>query len=199
MPEAAYNLTMYAEALRRELTPLRKLLRRATIEFVGLSYDGDKLTFTAPGLAATVVARGQWPTTPVKVQANLVSLLIDAPDQAKANVRLSYDGQRLHVGDSVSLPAEEVGDGRPAVDLLPPANLLEALCMGLRYPAGDLRTSGLYDKVREARVELDKRLERAAKALAPLGIDKADLGDMVDARLRRLIGDQNPAARGADT
>lgn len=182
-----YRLEANSKELRGQLARANKLLKSAADAPVLLCYDGTKLTFAAPGVAVQVSAQGQWPR-PIRVAANLLPLLADGPAEDDGTVVLSFDGERLHVGDWGTFGAQPASEGQHAVDLMPPSNLCEALYLGLRHRSEELRASALQDTVRRAQGECDRLLDRAAKILAPLGIEKADLRALHEMVLQRLMG-----------
>jgi hypothetical protein len=70
------------------------------------------------------------------------------------------------------------------VDVPLGATLLDILRIGAQHDPDTLRQSGVDRVVAQARADADRRLQEAARKLAPLGIGLSQLNALLDFRIR---------------
>jgi hypothetical protein len=158
-----------------------RLLRVSQQGEAVVRYSAGELHVSCGGAQFSTPAGGRWPGE-ARVSASLWVALAKVPptqDPLSMSVR---DG-RLRVGSS-SAPCRWQKDGLARVEVPLGATLLDILRLGAQHDLDTLRQSGVDRVVTQARADADRRLQEAARKLAPLGIGLSQLNALLDLRIR---------------
>lgn len=158
-----------------------RLLRVSQRGEAVVRFSGDDLHVSCGGAQFSTPARGRWPGE-VRVSSSLWVALAKVPPTQDPLLISVRDG-RLRVGSS-SAPCRWQKDGLARVDVPLRATLLDILRVGAQHDADTLRQSGVDRVVAQARADADRRLQEAARKLAPLGIGLSQLNALLDLRIR---------------
>lgn len=181
------TLRLSTAALRPVLAPFLLHLDRAKpIGDAILAFDGTHLRLELGGLGGLVPATGTWPG-----QARCDRSFVFAMEGCLG----AADELELTVGDGrLTLRAGGVLLARPCVwddEVGPPpelpldARLEDKLRVSRTRTLGELRRMGVERLVTDAEAELRSCVEEAARALAPLGIQPAEVATFVDQTLAK--------------
>lgn len=176
------ELQIKTSDMAEAFTKLRHRMRLKKAGEAILSYDKGLLRMAAGGSAFSVPASGTWQGE-VRVPASFFS---SPPpfDRKSENVKMSLEGNRLHLGrSSMNCAWQQPESGLPKLPMNPPFR--HVLRLPLEYSRDQIEKAGLSGLVAEAEARRSALVEKAAGPLEPLGITRADVFGLVDASLRR--------------
>jgi hypothetical protein len=176
--------------LREALKYLKQFVHRKRSPEMCLAFQNGALIFQMGAVSAKALAEGTWTGSGYVSALVVLGLLEGMPDEEQ--IQVTFEDDRLRVG-YLSFPCRWEEDAQPPVTLPLGASLLDYLRYGLVYSEAELRRSGLMQLVRQAQDKRDSAIRQAVKALKPLGIDRDDLLDLLERRLRAkaTTGKQN--------
>lgn len=177
-----YCLEVDAAEFRARLKGLKRFRKGMRDKSVVVSYEAGNLSLATPGVTVTLPAEGRWPR-PVRAPAQLLTVLIQVPPPGDEPVVIAFDGERLRIADC-SMRASTDKYSRPRVDVLPTKRFFDLLRMGAKWSREDLEKEGLLGQVLEAESKRDKLLGKAEGLLLRLGIDRNDMDELLEAKLR---------------
>lgn len=179
---AAYRLEVDAAELCATLKGLKRFAKGMKGKSVLLSHNEGNLALATPGVAVTLPAKGHWPT-PVRATAHILVMLIKVPPLGDGPFVISFDGKRLSIAEcSVQASIEE--EFLPRVDVLPTKRFFDLLRMGATWSYKDLQKEGFIEQVWRAEEKRDRLLAKAAETLSRLGIDRKDMNELLNAKLK---------------
>lgn len=185
------RLTVNRAELLEGLKQLSKLVKKKSVGQGTLTYDQGSLIIELGGISIEAAAEGEFPGLVRISGALLLKLAGILPEDD--SVVFQTEGDRLSIG-SFSLPIQIEEAQRPAgteKNHIP--QVIEAplyFLLGLEYKYSDaaIVRSGYWEKVNQARGEKERLIQAVAHKLAPLGVTKTDVSEMVETALRRING-----------
>lgn len=162
----------WVEELRRAV----KLTRRDRNGQAILTLVDGKLRTRLGGIEFEVSCDGRWPGE-AKVSVEWLRTLARVPPVADP-LEISVSLGRMRIASS-TVPCEWQRAGNASIVVPIGAQLLEILQLPLRHSPAALEASGLSGAVKKAERELAFRLNRALTELAPLGVSKNELAELV--------------------
>jgi hypothetical protein len=161
-----------------------------------LGFDGSYLTVEVFDQMFVARATGVWPGN-ARVSATLIAALKQAPP-AGDPLLVRYDGERLSIGsmrvDCVWQPVSAALTSAPAA-----RDWIAALALRYSTPRGRIVTDGLANSIADAERKLSQLVARVARSLAPLGVTREDVRNLVETRMReRYLPSRTGATPGSE-
>lgn len=179
---ADHRLEVSRAALAEALLLLKKLIRKRNLPDAVISFDGQELSISLGGVVVGAKASGSWPGC-VVVPGSFLMILAKAPLPSNP-VLFEVRDEVLRIGTyatSCSVEAAPPAD----IDLPVDATLIEILEVAASHSHGDLKRAGLVKMADEASDRAQRLIEKAAKVLEPLEIDRHELQWLLERRLKR--------------
>lgn len=183
----ANEVSIRREDLLLALKPLRLVRSPKNASEALISMEGDSLCFSVIGIATYVQAEGSW-TGEVRISGAFLLALAKMPPPGDPMIVSVRDG-RFHFGP-MSTACVEQESWKSEISLPLDPSIVEILRLAFHYPPERVERAGLKKRVEEAQTRAAKLLDLAAVTLAPLGITRADLRDLLHRNLR------SPASAG---
>jgi hypothetical protein len=185
------RLTVNRAELLEGLKQLSKLVKKKGVGQGTLKYEQGSLVIDVGGISIEAAAEGEFPGLVRMSGASLLKLAGVLPDNDQ--VVFQAEGDRLSI-DTFSLPIQiEDVQGSAGADSEHIPYVMEAplyFLLGLEYKYSDVAVlrAGYWEKVNQARGEKARLIQAVAHRLAPLGVTKTDVAEMVEKALRRING-----------
>jgi hypothetical protein len=182
MTAAVHRLEVSRGALADALLLLKGIIRKRKLPDAVLTFDGSEISISLAGLDLRAPAKGTWPGSVVAPGFFFVAIA-KAPLKSDPVLFEVRDGA-LRIGTfSVACSVQ----ASPAVDLDLPLDptLIEILEAASRHSHDELKRSGFLKAADEASDRAQRLIEKAAKVLEPLEIDRHDLQWLLERRLKR--------------
>lgn len=185
------RLTINRVELLEGLKQLSKLVKKKSVGQGTLTYGQGSLTIEMEGISIEVAAEGEFPGRVRMSGASLLKLAGVLP--ADDPIVFQAEGDRLSIG-SFSLPIQideaqlPTGADDGYIPQVIDAPLYFLLGLEYKYSDAAIVRSGYWDKVNQARGEKERLIQAVAHKLAPLGVTKTDVADVVEKALRRING-----------
>ena len=179
---AVHRLEVSRDTLARALLLLKKILRKRKLPDAVITFDGADVSISLAGVVLGAPAKGEWPGV-VLVPGFFMTTLAKAPLKADPLLFEVVDGA-LRLGTfSVSCTVE----ASPSVEIDLPldATLIEILEAAANHSHEVFKRSGFLKTADEASEKAQRLLEKAAKILEPLEIDRHELQWLLERRLKR--------------
>lgn len=173
---AEVNRQEFAEAL----STIRRTTDKAERGEAIMTFEDEALVVHCGGASARAGAEGEWPGRLRVSSSALLGLGEVLPEENPLPVQVT--GDKLRIG-SVSISCTWDETERELVAIPMNANLLRLLQVDQQYPDDVLEGSGLAMKIEEARQHSESLLDEAVETLAPLGITREDLVELLQSRL----------------
>jgi hypothetical protein len=177
----SYNLEVRFEGSAKALAPLERAVKGRNIE-VTLSFDGENLDIEAVGVGQSFPATGSWPGT-VIVRKEFLNVLKFSASRAQSLV-LRVEGDRLWLG-SATVPCAVQHTKAPEIFVPTNASLRYLLVLRAKHADAALSASGAMPLIVDAEARRDRLVAKAAELLAPMGVETADLRELVDQTVKR--------------
>lgn len=146
-----------------------------------ISMEGQNLCFSVIGVATYAQAEGTW-TGEVRISGAFLLAIAKMPppgDPMHIHVR---EG-RCYFGPMSTTCVEQDG-WKSEIELPLDPGLDEILRIAFRHSAEEIEKAGLRIRVEDAKARASKLVSKAAVILAPLGISRTDLRDLLVAKLK---------------
>ena len=179
------ELLVDVDLFRRTLSALRRGGISRHAEAV-LSFSDGKLNVDIQGVTSAIRARGRW-TGQVRIPVTMLSAIEGG--LGKGELLLTVQGQALSF-DDMTVGCVWDDSVRASIRFPQTSDIINKLRTFDRYTEDEIDRSGLGGIARDAYEERDKMIKRAAKALAPLGIEAEDVRDLVNRHVRGELGSQ---------
>jgi hypothetical protein len=178
-----YELKVNRAELAEGLNLLRRTAKpKKNMEAI-LSYEDGCFTVEVNGASIGATAEGEFPGRARigAMQAVNLSKVLPLADP----LTIAVDGNRLYI-DTFSMPC--VWHSTVLNPIRVPMDAPISILLGLEFKYSDqeIFQSGLSNPLSEARWKKKMLVGRAANALEPLGVTRADIEKLVDESLRRI-------------
>jgi hypothetical protein len=154
-----------------------------------LAFEGRFLSFEVGEDIAVIGASGIW-NGRAFFKAYVLAALHHAPPNGDT-ITLRCNGERVQIA-GLSVACRWESASAPFVAQATEPSLIDLLAMGRTANRSEIRGSELGKKVLEAKRSAGGIVKRAARSLARLGIDEAELWALVEMRIQQRIDNQLP-------
>lgn len=168
-------------ALIDELQRMAKVIgRRRNVGEAMLMHDVNRLVIRVAGVEFAIPAVGEWDGE-ARVAASFLRALAKVPP-SQDPVVVHVQAGRLRIASS-SMACQWQPPNTATIEVPLNQDLRARLRLAFEHSEADLRRSGIAPLIADAREEMERRIDAAARQLAPLGVSPADLRTLAIARM----------------